>query len=386
MNNQWIKFLHENVSPKEYKLWDMDTRFYQVFSLFKEKTTYVKIKETLEVKFLGNNKKGNGLYHLYMDGKLVTPTDRKSKLENGVSWGAMRQYLQLLDLARIIICEPKEQKTNWKIEIVNPLVLEETVEELMMNIGKRILRQGYKSEMATMRNAWLSLVLCMIDDMEPMMIHEIDKIGYGKKVKRGGEDKVSQTLMSSLREIKYTYQDFYKNGLLDYFKTYGASLVINEYDEKYVIEIDPRDKMTRYILDEVSRRRNDISDVLRQIRNYSNDSDLTDIKVPLNALDAAHIKSVSQIKQEALIEASRLNPNKKVIDTLLDQINNQNNVILIPHNYHYLLDKGYLTIDENGFFKKTTMSSIYDVFGIVENARLKVSIWNAAHIEFLKEL
>lgn len=385
MNKQWVKFLHENVSPQEYKLWDMDTRFFQVFSLFKEKTSLIKNREFIEVRFMGKNKNGNGLYHLFMDGYLVTPTNRKDKLATGVSWGAMRQYLQLLDLARIIICEPKESEENLVYDIVNPLALEEPVDDLMINIGKRILRQGYGSEMPTMRNAWLSLILCMIDDMDKSLIREIDKIGYGKKVKRG-VNKISQSLMTSIDEIKYTYQDFYLSGLLDYFKTYGSSLVINEYDENYVVEIDPRDKLTRYILDEVSKRRSDVSEMLRQIRDYSNDSDLIDIKVPLNALDAAHIKSVSQIKQEALIEASRLNPNKDLIDNLLKQINNTNNVILIPHNYHYLLDKGYLTIDENGVFKKTTNSSIYSVFGIVDDARLKTNVWNEKHVEFLNQL
>ena len=147
-----------------------------------------------------------------------------------------------------------------------------------------------------------------------------------------------------------------------------------------------RDGITIYILDEIAKRRNSVSDQIRVIRNYSDSSDLIGVDIPKNLLDAAHIRSVSSIKQDALIEASTIQPNMERINSLLDQVNNTNNIILIPHNYHYLLDKGYLALSQNGeFLKVNNNEKIYREFGIKDGTKIKEKLLTEELIHFINK-
>lgn len=385
MNNEKIvNFFKKYIVSDKYMIWTMDTSIATILEIFKSKIEFIDHGHKIIVKTFGTNNNNNTLYRLYIDGHDVTP----SKHDRGLSWGAIRQYLQVLDLAGVVnFNDQNPNNGDVTCDIIDLSLLRNVdINFLMMHVGKKVVSKSINSPFSFHRNAWFTLVLTIISEINPAIISELSSQMYkGARERNGGLDG----LFTKVENSKYTYKKFYQDsGLMEYFNKYLDGEIVDEWIETLsgikVVSIY-RDELTIDILRKVDKKRSEISETIRKDRKYLMDSDLIDINVPFNTLDAAHILGVSEIKQEALIEASRQYPDSTKINSLLDKIDDLNNVLLIPHNYHFLLDKGYLIINEVGeFIKTSTNLDVYSEFGIKDKVKIKNKYMTNERLEYIK--
>ncbi|CAM9128676.1 MAG4270 family putative restriction endonuclease [Mycoplasma todarodis] len=378
----WRNYFDKYIDNKEYKIWDMDTSFFVVLGLFKEKIRGFQGRvDSIEVKEEFVNDKGTPYFSMNIQKKNVTPSSRK----NIVSWGAMRQYLCVLDLMQIIKFNGNKIRGGVTFDIINDEILSEEPSFIIRKAAERILIGNKNTSTKYGRNAWFSLMLSLLYKNDPTLALQIIQDNQYKKAK----ERKEKTSREILDEIQYTYKDFVEY-MDEFFSKFFKDRMINmlyELEGEKVLLIGEESNQIDKVIDKyitiLDKRRINASRMIRIIREYEGETDLVDIKSNKHTLDAAHILSYKKIKYQMLMEFSKKEYSLEVINQLIDMIDDMNNIILIPHNYHYLLDKNMLTLTKEGEFKMATDQTTIENFGIVNNAKIKKNLMNEERVKYI---
>ena len=341
------------------------------------------------------------------------------KRNEGGSKAAIRQYLEMFLLIGFI----KPIKISGELipkifgeTITIPIGNKYSIENIENSLINNILVHGPNNPFKNIEEIFYTLLLYLFAEFDKKSL-----INYNKNIpifKKQARGKVEKRIKFSEEKDINSFLDKYGNTfrkiselLKDYFLNFKDSKMLEiviegitgkdveiptTFEEikiptilfKEIKEIEIEIKKARTIA------QNKKKDYQREFKDYFLDIVGYD-NLPTPVIDAAHIKSVKKIKQEIWMEYKDVNCFSKSIKEKIEEIKDVDNMILLPHHIHYLLDKYLLTLSQDGNISKINIDNLedksrqeevenlYKNFGIEDNYQLKEL--NENSIKYIKQ-
>ncbi|MGL5640601.1 MAG: HNH endonuclease [Mycoplasmoidaceae bacterium] len=368
---------------KKPMIWNMDTDIFNMMKrLYKNIKDFDKVREIEIRNTKNNNKNGNNLYSLMVNGINVTP----AKAQKEVAQSTARQYCQILTALDIVMF------SNFKKEgfILECHGIKDKLEKFE-NMGLSIVFNGQKSAISWVRNLGFSLFMCLLYYKNFNFKNFDEKYEIIEKRKRNKNSGIKfLSIKDSKKEIEQMYNETYKNLIINNFKDYDLEKIINsicEYmDEnnnnyeliKKVEELNKqnaisaeRSKFKKMILeDRLSKNLiHDKNDIYSDLVDYKNSNDK--LTARFNDLHACHIYEVKNIKRE---------------NDDIYHVSNPSNGIMMKSEYHWAFDKGLFIFNEDGEFRcrEEEESYLFDILKL-EKCRIRKEVFDESMRQYLKK-
>lgn len=384
------------------KYWKMGTSYFTMFDRLYENIKDIDISKPMKCVFNEKNMTTQGkndTYKFLIDGINITPC----KVRGYVSNAAIHQYMRSITSFGLGAIEKKYANNKEFVEQNGEIRLVSNIKELLkkenrLNLIKKIIGESFFSNVQDMRNIAYSIIMEFLfaKNFDFNLLVGKNRIFYWNKLigKLNKKEIKCASLITDLDKIK---KDIYNQGTIATFKEIIDCLK-NEYDtiEKFVEDIwwDYRyklfdsDKYYEYLIQQqinqknikaqIANNRSKFKDnifenrkqkglILKKDELYTDIVDLNDNKENLlakfNEAEAAHIYDVYKIKREIFTTND---------DSILFDISNPNNGLIMKHEYHKSFDRGQWFFDANGNMVVPIENQHY-LFNVLNLKRIKIN-------------
>ena len=348
---------------KKYKFYEIGTKISKILENFIEKIKQAKkhVDDISKFKIVydGKNDKGTDYFHFEIESFIFTCSNSGDR-QRSASWGAVRQYLQVLTAAGFIfedLSEPKAKNVKDLYVRINASKLKDDhLNDLFLNL----LSVFKEDDLARNPRSDIFFSLLVTSMMRRDMLNEIT---YDHIRMRGSGIGRNKKVIDSIRSsLSKTYDRKIDGAFFKWINDNNVTPFEQMFWMDSTINIDKRLEVEKKIIfEEMAKRRSSARERLIQDRGYDENVSDFDIshsdKIFVNLLEAAHIFPYSKIKNEIefllckIVNMDEFIQNRGEIDKLLNMIDDPNNLLLIPFNIHKMFDKGYLYLDSDFKFK-----------------------------------
>ncbi|MGL4616661.1 MAG: HNH endonuclease signature motif containing protein [Mycoplasmoidaceae bacterium] len=368
---------------KKPMIWNMDTDIFNMMKrLYENIKNFDKVREIEIRNAKNNNKNGNDLYSLIVNGINVTP----AKIQKEVAYSTIRQYCQILTSLDIVMFSDFK-KEGFILECHG---IKEKLEKFE-NMGLSIIFNGQKSAISWVRNLGFSLFMSLLYYKNFDFINfdkEYEIIEKRKRNKNSGIKFLA--IKDSKKEIEQMYNETYKNLIINNFENYDLEKIIdsicdyineNNNDYEIIKKVEEknrqnaisaeRSRFKKMILDDRLSKKliSDKNDIYSDLVNFNNGDDR--LTARFNDLHACHIYEVKDIKRE---------------NDSIYHVSNPSNGIMMKSEYHWAFDKGLFIFNEDGEFRcrEEEESYLFNTLKL-EKCRIRREVFDESMKQYLKK-